>query len=90
MVEISSNELTVRKGQHVNKGDELGMFHYGGSSHCLIFPPHLDVVFDVTPKGFSEPNVPLRSKIATVQLKTERHGKLAGERLRKFYTSNTV
>eukprot|EP00111_Clytia_hemisphaerica_P018765 TCONS_00055488-protein len=91
MVEISSNEITVQKGQHVDKGDELGMFHYGGSSHCLIFPPHLDVVFDVVPTDVShemlllrEPNIHVRSKIATVRLKTQHHGKIAREELRRY------
>ena len=26
-------------GSSVDKGDELGMFHFGGSTHCLIFRP---------------------------------------------------
>ena len=93
MVEISSNEITVQKGQHVNKGDEIGMFHYGGSSHCLIFPPHLDVTFDVVPNGVSremlllrEANTPLRSKIATARLKSQLYdGNAASERFRKYY-----
>ena len=38
MAEVSSNEITVYEGQHVKKGDQLGMFHYGGSTHALIFP----------------------------------------------------
>lgn len=29
-------EITVYDGQHVNKGDQIGMFHFGGSTHCLI------------------------------------------------------
>lgn len=37
MAEVSSCEITVYDGQKVNKGDQLGMFHHGGSSHCLIF-----------------------------------------------------
>jgi len=39
MAEVSSCELTVYDGQKVSKGDQLGMFHHGGSSHCLIFRP---------------------------------------------------
>jgi phosphatidylserine decarboxylase len=27
----------VVEGQHVTAGDEIGMFHYGGSSYCLLF-----------------------------------------------------
>lgn len=37
MDESSSCEITVREGQVLNKGDPIGMFHYGGSSHCLLF-----------------------------------------------------
>ncbi len=68
MEEVSSNELTVYEGQHVNKGDELGMFHFGGSTHCLIFRPQTKLEFDLrgqTP-GIDSENIPVRSKIATV------------------------
>lgn len=37
MTEISSCEATVFEGQHVNRGDELGTFHFGGSSSALVF-----------------------------------------------------
>jgi phosphatidylserine decarboxylase len=37
MTEVSTCEATVQVGQIVKRGDELGMFHFGGSSHCLIF-----------------------------------------------------
>jgi hypothetical protein len=29
MTEDSNYEITVKEGQHVNKRDEIGMFHYG-------------------------------------------------------------
>lgn len=68
MAEVSSNEITVSEGQHVNKGDQLGMFHFGGSTHCLIFRPQVKLEFDLhgqTP-GLDSENIPVRSKIATV------------------------
>jgi phosphatidylserine decarboxylase len=37
MAEVSSCMLSVKQGQHVNKGDEIGFFQFGGSSHCLVF-----------------------------------------------------
>ncbi|KAI0750816.1 Phophatidylserine decarboxylase-domain-containing protein [Daedaleopsis nitida] len=43
MAEVSSCEVTVQEGQKVVKGDELGMFHFGGSTHCLIFRPDVNV-----------------------------------------------
>jgi phosphatidylserine decarboxylase len=68
MAEVSSNEITVSVGQHVSKGDQLGMFHFGGSTHCLIFRPQVKLEFDLhgqTP-GLDSKNIPVRSKIATV------------------------
>jgi len=69
MAEVSSNEITVSVGQHVNKGDQLGMFHFGGSTHCLIFRPQVNLEFDLhgqTP-GLDSTNIPVRSRIATVR-----------------------
>lgn len=68
MAEVSSNEITVSVGQHVNKGDQLGMFHFGGSTHCLIFRPRVKLEFDLrgqTP-GLETTNIPVRAKIARV------------------------
>jgi len=69
MAEVSSNEITVYEGQHVEKGDQLGMFHFGGSTHALIFRPGVELEFDLrgqTPGVHSE-NIPLRERIATVK-----------------------
>jgi len=74
MSEVSSNEITVAKGQHVHKGEQLGMFHFGGSTHCLIFRKELDVLFDLRPNehpSLDAENIPLRRKIATVSLKRD-------------------
>ena len=70
MVEVSSNEITVSAGDHVKKGDQLGMFHYGGSTYCLVFRPGVNLDFDLrgqTP-GTSEDlfDIPVREKIAVV------------------------
>ncbi|KAI0069295.1 phosphatidylserine decarboxylase [Artomyces pyxidatus] len=45
MAEVSSCEVTVEEGKHIGVGDELGMFHFGGSTHALIFGPHCKIVF---------------------------------------------
>ena len=46
MAEVSSCEITVEVGQRVEKGDPLGMFHFGGSTHCLIFRPGVNLKFE--------------------------------------------
>jgi phosphatidylserine decarboxylase len=68
MVEVSSCQITAYEGQHVKKGDQLGMFHFGGSTHCLIFGPHVKLEFDMhgqTP-GLHSDNIKLNEKIARV------------------------
>ena len=68
MSEVSSNEITVKDGDRVKKGDQIGMFHYGGSTHCLIFRPGVNIEFDTrgqTP-GLDTHNIKVRAKIATV------------------------
>ena len=68
MSEVSSNKITVKEGDRVKKGDQLGMFHYGGSTHCLIFQPGVNIKFDTrgqTP-GLHTHNIPVKAKIATV------------------------
>jgi len=68
MGDVSSDEITVYEGQHVAKGDQLGMFHFGGSTYCMIFRPGVKLKFDLrgqTP-GIESTNIPVRSKLATV------------------------
>lgn len=65
MDEVSTCEITVREGQHVDKGDEMGMFHYGGSSHCLLFRKGVEI--DGFPEQGRQENVPVRSRLAVVR-----------------------
>ncbi|KAL8739465.1 MAG: hypothetical protein Q9190_007735 [Brigantiaea leucoxantha] len=46
MCEVSSCEFTIEPGDRVTKGDEIGMFHFGGSSHCLVFRPETQLRFE--------------------------------------------
>ena len=41
MVEISSCQISrkIKPGYRVKKGEEIGCFQFGGSTHCLIFRP---------------------------------------------------
>ncbi len=68
MAEVPSNEITVYEGQHVKKGQQIGMFHYGGSSHCLVFRPgvHLHFYIDESNPGLNATNINVRAKIASV------------------------
>jgi phosphatidylserine decarboxylase len=64
MAEVSTCDITVQEGQAVQKGEQIGMFHFGGSTHCLLFRKGVDV------HGFPEPgrkhNVPVRGALAVV------------------------
>lgn len=65
MDEVSTCEVTVHEGQRVRKGDEIGMFHFGGSSFCLLFQQKVRL------GGFPEigrrTNVPVRGRLAVVE-----------------------
>ncbi|KAJ7762423.1 phosphatidylserine decarboxylase [Mycena maculata] len=45
MTEVSTCETPVKEGDRVTRGDELGMFHFGGSTHVLIFRPEMKLQF---------------------------------------------
>jgi phosphatidylserine decarboxylase len=62
MAEVSTCEITVKPNDVVKKGDPLGMFHFGGSTHCLIFRPETNITF--TP-DVGDP-VQLNAAVATV------------------------
>ena len=47
MREFSLCEITVREGQRAGKGEHLGIFHFGGSTHCLVFRPETKVTFSL-------------------------------------------
>jgi phosphatidylserine decarboxylase len=68
MVEVSSCESIVGEGQHVTAGEEIGMFHYGGSTHCLIFEKGKKVEFVPEARNHSGgKNVPVLSRLATIR-----------------------
>lgn len=76
MAEVSSCEFTVTKGQTISKGDELGMFHFGGSSYCMVFGPGVKLAFKERPGEPQEngtwdwstkDNLPLNSALAAVE-----------------------
>ncbi len=56
MSDVSSCIIDVRPGQHVGKGEELGYFQFGGSSHCLVFRP--EVIAEVNVQAVPLPGDP--------------------------------
>jgi phosphatidylserine decarboxylase len=71
MLEVSSCVInsTVSPGYHVDKGEELGRFQYGGSTYCLVFRPGLIRDFSLAaipqPHDPHPPLVTVRSRLAT-------------------------
>lgn len=51
MSEVSSCDVSVKKGDKVKKGDFLGKFLFGGSTYCLVFEPDVikEFVIDAIP-----------------------------------------
>ncbi|XP_065918922.1 uncharacterized protein [Dysidea avara] len=71
--EINSDLIPVDGPKRVKKGQEIGMFHFGGSTHCLLFRPGVNLEFDQTVlDAFTDPepeNIKLNAKLATVVTK---------------------
>jgi phosphatidylserine decarboxylase len=72
MVEVSSCLLapTVKPGAHLEKGEELGHFQFGGSTHCVLFRPGTVAEFalDAIPQPH-DPNPtikPVNTRLAVV------------------------
>jgi phosphatidylserine decarboxylase len=71
MSEVSSCLIhpSIEPGHHVVKGEELGHFQFGGSTHCLVFGPGVIGDFAMTaipqPHDPDAPLVLVRSRLAT-------------------------
>lgn len=72
MAEVSTCEITVKVDDVVKKGDQLGMFHFGGSTHCLIFRPGVRLTFDLQGQkpSLDSHNIPINAAIAAVGERT--------------------
>ena len=68
MGDVSSCEGFVKENQKVNKGDQIGTFHIGCSTHYLVFCPGVDLTFDLRGQipSLDATNIDINSKIATV------------------------
>lgn len=76
MSEVSSCviDANIVPGYHVGKGEELGYFQFGGSTHCLVFRRGAisDFALDAIPQPH-DPHAPLmhvRAKLATTHART--------------------
>jgi phosphatidylserine decarboxylase len=71
MSEVSSCLIApkVKPGYHVDKGEELGYFQFGGSTNCLVFRPGAIAEFSLAsipqPHDPGAPLVLVRSQLAT-------------------------
>jgi phosphatidylserine decarboxylase len=76
MVEVSSCIIAsnIKLGYHVEKGEELGYFQFGGSTHCLVFRPGAIAEFSLAaippPHDPHAPLVLVRSRLATANSTT--------------------
>jgi phosphatidylserine decarboxylase len=73
MSEVSTCQVTVQEHDLVEKGEEIGMFHFGGSTHCLVFRKETKLKFvynegklPYDPDPDAQPAALLSRKIATV------------------------
>jgi phosphatidylserine decarboxylase len=73
MSEVSSCiiDAKLKPGTHVEKGEELGYFQFGGSTHCLVFRPGAIAEFSLAaipqPHDPKAPLVLVRSRLATAR-----------------------
>ncbi|KAJ1303016.1 hypothetical protein OPQ81_011217 [Rhizoctonia solani] len=72
MSEVSTCDITIKEGDRIRKGDQLGMFHFGGSTHCLLFRSGVEITFDEQYEH-PESEVLLNAPIATVGERRRRH-----------------
>ena len=76
MSEVSSCLINpdVVPGYHLGKGEELGYFQFGGSTHCLVFRPGVIADFSLgalpQPHDPDAPLVLVRSRLATARATT--------------------
>ena len=68
MVEVSTRRHYCIRRTVCKKGQEIGMFHFGGSTHCLIFSTQSQIGFWLSRQtpGLNSSNIPINSRIATV------------------------
>jgi phosphatidylserine decarboxylase len=58
MSEVSSCVVTVQENSKVRKGDQIGYFQFGGSTHCVVFKKAVISLFaaQAIPQGVNGAN----------------------------------
>lgn len=76
---IDTIELTVRVGQQVRQGDELGCFHMGGSTILLAMPRRQDLLLrgDIAVASACQTESTIRVGEVVAQLQPAKPAKLA-------------
>lgn len=73
MAEVSSCDFTINKGDRITKGQLIGMFHFGGSTHCMVFRPETGLTanyfIDPPPWQHDGPNNPVNGTLAILKPK---------------------
>lgn len=68
MAEVSSCVIEAMPAQHVEKGQELGFFQYGGSTYCLLFGPGvIDQFAPQPPFDDKAPPLKVNAQLATAR-----------------------
>ncbi|KAI1394960.1 hypothetical protein F4819DRAFT_506300 [Hypoxylon fuscum] len=67
MADVSTCEIRPNLPESIKKGEEIGTVHRGGSTHCLLFRPGVNLSWvSAASPGVSKRNTPLRSELAYV------------------------
>jgi phosphatidylserine decarboxylase len=68
MAEVSGCEITAYEGQRLHKGEQIGMFHFGGSTYCLIVRADVNLEFDHHGQkpGLQAKTIPVNARLATL------------------------
>jgi len=58
---VGSDGTPLKEGQRVKKGEQLGYFQFGGSTHCLVFRPGVisEFALQAIPQGENGENSPV-------------------------------
>ncbi|CAE6446981.1 unnamed protein product [Rhizoctonia solani] len=64
MIDVSTCDIQVNPGDRVTKGQDIGMFHFGGSTYCMLFRPGVKINFDC----IAGDSVAVNSALGTVSI----------------------